>query len=60
MLKDHLSGELFRSPFKRVDVDYDNRWFATANYNDGRTKAKQAALASKGQVVILEIGRAHV
>lgn len=53
LLKDHLSGELFRPPFKRVDVNYNNGWFGQANFDDGRAKMKAAALASKGQVVLL-------
>jgi len=49
--RDHLGGELFRNPFTRRDVSYDNRWFGTANFNDGRAKAKAALIASTGNVV---------
>lgn len=49
----HLGGELFRNPFVRRDINYDNRWFAQANFDDGRAKAKAALLASKGFVVVV-------
>lgn len=51
--KNHLGGELFKAPFVRRDVSYDNKWFAQSNFDDGRAKAKAALLASKGQVVLL-------
>jgi 3'-(hydroxy)phthioceranyl-2'-palmitoyl(stearoyl)-2-O-sulfo-trehalose (hydroxy)phthioceranyltransferase len=51
--RDHLGGELFRGQYQRRDVSYDNRWFGTANFNDGRAKAKAALIGSKGNVVAL-------
>ena len=51
--KDHLGGELFKSPFRRVDINYNNKWFGQSNFDDGRAKLKAAALASTGQVVLL-------
>jgi 3'-(hydroxy)phthioceranyl-2'-palmitoyl(stearoyl)-2-O-sulfo-trehalose (hydroxy)phthioceranyltransferase len=51
LLKDHLGGELFRSPFRRVDVNYNNRWFGQGNFDDGRAKAKSALLSIDGYIV---------
>ena len=48
----HLGGELFKSPFQRRDILYSNGFVATANYNDGRAKAKAALIASSGEVVM--------
>lgn len=49
----HFGGELFRAPFTRRDIVYSNAWFAQPNFDDGRAKLKAAALASRGNVIIL-------
>lgn len=49
----HLGGELFGGRFTRRDVIYSNGWFGQANFDDGRAKAKAAALATAGNIVIL-------